>query len=254
MKRSAGLEGIAVPSEAAILYGGLYVAEGDGPAPSVVLLHGLPGHEQNLDLAQRLRTLGITVCFFHYRGSWGSEGEFALHHALADAQCVVRWMLQRSDVDPARLALVGISFGGWVALQLAAREPRIRCLVAISPLLDPRRPTRPGLMSPEMAEAFAAPLAGVSAQQLKMEWDQLPSALERREALQERAILMVTAEADELFPPEHYEGVSALLPALKHVQFPRSDHVYSAVRPGLCHTVASWLAQQLLLPAATGRG
>ena len=149
MRRSPTLEGLEVSSQGRRLFGGLYLAGGSEPAPAAVLLHGLPGHEQNLDLAQRLRALGISVAFFHYRGSWGSEGSYALNHALPDARAVVAWMLNRPDVDPERLAVIGLSFGGWVGFQMAADEPRIRCLVAISPLIDPLDPT--GRLTPELA-------------------------------------------------------------------------------------------------------
>ncbi len=50
----------------------LYQANGLGPHATVVLLHGYPGNEKNLDLAQSLRRAGYNVLFFHYRGAWGS--------------------------------------------------------------------------------------------------------------------------------------------------------------------------------------
>ena len=40
------------------LNGILYQANGAGPHPTVVLLHGYPGNEKNLDLAQSLRRVG----------------------------------------------------------------------------------------------------------------------------------------------------------------------------------------------------
>jgi pimeloyl-ACP methyl ester carboxylesterase len=49
----------------------LYIAAGEGPHPNVLLLHGLPGNEQNIDLAQSMRRAGWNVLTFHYRGSWG---------------------------------------------------------------------------------------------------------------------------------------------------------------------------------------
>jgi pimeloyl-ACP methyl ester carboxylesterase len=252
MRRSPTLEGLDVSSQGRRLFGGLYLAGGSGPAPAAVLLHGLPGHEQNLDLAQRLRALGISVAFFHYRGSWGSEGSYALNHALPDARAVVAWMLDRPDVDPERLAVIGLSFGGWVGFQMAADEPRIRCLVAISPLIDPLDPT--GRLTPELATTFAAPLAGVHAEQLMAEWQELPSVLTRAEALTSRPVLLVTAEADEIFPPRHYTRLRERLPGLEHVQFPRADHVYSSVRPGLCHVIGDWLTRQLEPRAGEGSG
>lgn len=40
------------------------------------------------------------------------------------------------DVDPERLALIGYSFGGYLAPRAAAFEPRIRACIADSLLVD----------------------------------------------------------------------------------------------------------------------
>ena len=40
------------------LNGIVYVANGPGPHPTVILLHGFPGNERNLDLAQSMRADG----------------------------------------------------------------------------------------------------------------------------------------------------------------------------------------------------
>lgn len=47
----------------------MYMAAGAGPHPTVLLLHGLPGNEQNVDLAQSIRRAGWNVLTLHYRGS-----------------------------------------------------------------------------------------------------------------------------------------------------------------------------------------
>ncbi len=57
-------------------------------------------------------------------------------------------------------------------------------------------------------------------------------------------ILLVTADADEVFPPDHYADLPAELQRLKRVRFPRADHVYSDVRAGLRHVVCGWLLDQ----------
>ncbi|MCB1685750.1 MAG: hypothetical protein KDI31_14745, partial [Pseudomonadales bacterium] len=62
----------------------LYTANGPGPHPTVLLLHGFPGNEKNLDLAQALRRAGFNVLFFHYRGAWGSDGDYSLPGVLDD--------------------------------------------------------------------------------------------------------------------------------------------------------------------------
>jgi pimeloyl-ACP methyl ester carboxylesterase len=55
-----------------------FIASGRGPHPVVLLLHGFPGNEKNLDIAYTLRRAGWDVLFPHYRGAWGSAGSFSL--------------------------------------------------------------------------------------------------------------------------------------------------------------------------------
>jgi dipeptidyl aminopeptidase/acylaminoacyl peptidase len=85
----ARFETFQLPSHGALLNAIVYVAAGPSSHPTVVLLHGFPGNEKNLDLAQSLRRAGWNVLFFNYRGSWGSPGEFSFTHCLEDAQTAI---------------------------------------------------------------------------------------------------------------------------------------------------------------------
>ena len=51
-------------------------------------------------------------------------------------KAVVDFCTERSEIDMDRLALMGISFGGYFATRAAAHEPRVRALIANSPILD----------------------------------------------------------------------------------------------------------------------
>jgi dipeptidyl aminopeptidase/acylaminoacyl peptidase len=70
----ATMETVQVPSHGVLMNGLVYVAAGVGPHPVVLLLHGFPGNEKNLDLAQAMRRAGWDVLYFDYRGSWGNAG------------------------------------------------------------------------------------------------------------------------------------------------------------------------------------
>jgi pimeloyl-ACP methyl ester carboxylesterase len=48
----------------------------------------------------------------------------------------VDYLLSRPEVDAERLALLGISFGGYFCTRAAAHEPRIKALIANSPIID----------------------------------------------------------------------------------------------------------------------
>jgi pimeloyl-ACP methyl ester carboxylesterase len=137
------------PGPAATLWEGSFVSEGErlnaiayeargpGPHPTIILLHGFPGNERNLDLAQAFRRAGWNVVFFHYRGAWGSEGSFSFSGALTDVMAVTdaisrpEWA-RTHRVDPARITLVGHSMGGFLALAAGSLSPEIHCVISIA--------------------------------------------------------------------------------------------------------------------------
>lgn len=52
------------------------------------------------------------------------------------ASLALDYALARPGTDPERVALMGISFGGYFAIRAAAHEPRIRAVIANSPIID----------------------------------------------------------------------------------------------------------------------
>ena len=136
-KFPARLEFIHVPSGGGELYGRVFVAAGAGPHPTFVLCHGLPGQEQNMDLAQAVRRAGWTVVTFNYRGSWGSPGAYRFAGDLADANAVLAYIRQpanaaRLGIDPGRIAIGGHSLGGWVTAETAAHDDHLLGAAMIS--------------------------------------------------------------------------------------------------------------------------
>jgi pimeloyl-ACP methyl ester carboxylesterase len=108
----------------------LYLAAGAGPHPTLLLLHGFPGNEQNLDLAQAARRDGWNVLTLHYRGSWGSKGSFSFGHAAADAHAALAFLRDpkvaaKYRIDTARIAVAGHSMGGFMAADAAADDKAV---------------------------------------------------------------------------------------------------------------------------------
>lgn len=136
----AAIETFQLPSHGALLNALVYTAAGANPHPTVLLLHGFPGNERNLDLAQTLRRAGYNVLFFDYRGSWGSPGDFSFTHAIEDTHAAIAYLRDpanatRLHIDPAHLILIGHSMGGFLALNVAAQDPAIATVVSISAAL-----------------------------------------------------------------------------------------------------------------------
>lgn len=126
-----------IPTHGVEINGVAYLASGAGPHPAVILCHGLPGNEKNLDLAQALRRAGWTVITFNYRGSWGSPGNFRFAQNLEDADAVLAYARDPANaaalrIDPARIVLAGHSMGGWVTALTAAHDKGLIGAVMIS--------------------------------------------------------------------------------------------------------------------------
>lgn len=238
---AAGVDGVTIDSAGARLLGAFYRGAGEVPRPTAVLLHGMPGIEKHLDLAYRLRDRGWNCLCFHPRGSWGSGGTYSLEGQVADTQAALAWALAQPAVDRDRLALIGGSLGGYVALRCGAADPRLRAVVALCPVIDPRV----FAFAPHLAEEFAGMLTGISGAGLLDQWRQLDGLDDHLAALAGRPLLLVTGDRDELFPVAHYTRFIAALPGATWARHPEGDHAFSACRPWLVETVTDWLAAQL---------
>jgi pimeloyl-ACP methyl ester carboxylesterase len=126
----AALLAFALPTHGTDINAVLYTAAGGGLHPTVLLLHGLPGNEQNLDLAQAMRREGWNVLTLHYRGAWGSPGSFTFAHVLEDAGSALAWLRvpandAKYDIDRSKLVVIGHSMGGWAAAYVGAHDPGV---------------------------------------------------------------------------------------------------------------------------------
>ncbi len=235
----AGLDSAVFYSHGSKLLGGFYRAAGDTPRPTVILCHGVPGVEKNLDLAYALRDAGFNALYFHYRGSWGSEGTYSFAGLIDDVRSATDWALAQPGVDPNRLVLAGSSMGGYATLAGGAADPRFFALVALCPLLDGTAVPMPR----DLAVESAAMLRGVSADELQRQWATLPPIGSLVNQLRGRRILLITGERDELFAPAHFVSLVSWLPEIKRRHFAEGDHSFSLCRPQLVQTVVNWLAE-----------
>ncbi|WP_235927744.1 alpha/beta hydrolase family protein, partial [Sandarakinorhabdus rubra] len=163
----ARMEVLHIPSGGVEINGVAYTAAGPGPHPTIVICHGWPGNEKNLDLAQALRRAGWNAITFNYRGSWGSPGNFRFAQNPDDARAVLAH-LRRPDVaaklgiDTSRIVLAGHSMGGWVTALVAAEDQGLAGAILISAANMGAAARRPRDQLVAQAAGNAEALAGTS--------------------------------------------------------------------------------------------
>ena len=171
----AAMETFPIPSHGAQLNALMYIAEGAGPHPAVVLLHGFPGNERNLDLAQEIRRHGWNVLYFNYRGAWGSPGDFSFSHGIEDTASAIAYLRQpevarKLKLDASRIVLIGHSMGGFMAVQGGVADSKVMAVGLISAadlagripadLVKDREAAVLQMLSKGYANEGMAPLAG----------------------------------------------------------------------------------------------
>lgn len=116
--------------------------------PLVVLPHGGPIGVRDIWAWQAepqfLASRGYAVLQMNYRGSGGYGEAFEKRgfgewggKIIDDITDGARWAVAQGIADPARLCIVGASYGGYAALMSAVREPELyRCAVGLSGAYD----------------------------------------------------------------------------------------------------------------------
>ena len=211
-----------------------YIPAGAGAHPTVVLLHGLPGNEKNLDLAQAMRRAGWTVVTFNYRGAWGSPGAFSLKGNLEDARAVLAFVRQpetaaKLQIDPARLVVIGHSMGGWVTAVTAGGDTGLIGAALISAADMSTLRLAPPATRLQVAAGNMESLAGVTAQSLADQFLMLGPDLGFAAAapgLAARPLLVLSAD----------DGLAAGTDALVADLRKRGDRAVTAVHVATDHT------------------
>ncbi|MGA1822953.1 MAG: alpha/beta hydrolase [Thermoplasmatota archaeon] len=260
----AKIDHITFKSEGCTLIGVHFRAQGPGKKPIAVILHGFPGHERNFDLAHVLRRGGINTLIFHYRGAWGSGGDYRLSNLVQDVRNCLKFIRSEDTsnelgIDPNRIILIGHSMGGWAALTTAAGDPNIKHIVTMAGF-------NLGLMREFATESdlnreivmigfkkFLPPVNGVTENILMDEimengikWNLLGITND----LTDKSLLLISADRDQLaVQPFHHdplfqklknEGIADLTEVKMN-----SDHSFSDKRIALSRVVLDWIVERI---------
>ena len=121
----------------------LYKPAGDGPFPVVISIHGGPEGQARPGFSSTyqlwLQQLGVAVLVPNVRGSSGYgktyvslDNGYRREDSVKDIGALLDWVAERPDLDAARVAVFGGSYGGYMVLASAVHySDRLKAAVDI---------------------------------------------------------------------------------------------------------------------------
>jgi len=196
---------------------GRWLAPAEGPGPAAVICHPHPlfgGSMDNnvvIEIAQALARAGWGALRFNFRGVGLSQGRYDfMKGEVEDVKAALAFVRTRTETAPAKVALVGYSFGGLMALFAAAEIKELAALALVSPMVPEKGFAK---------EARLKPLRGSS-------WPAFAGAGSR----------------DAFCPPKALDGLAQFLPCRTRI-FPEADHFWWGQEEALAQAVAEFLAK-----------
>jgi dipeptidyl aminopeptidase/acylaminoacyl peptidase len=219
-----------------LLTGWLYRAPGTtGPGPAAIWLHGGPEAQERPTFDpehQALAAAGITVFAPNIRGSAGFGREFVhaddgphRYAAFSDVVASAQFLVSAGVADPARIAVTGRSYGGYLTLAALAFSPGVFAagidVCGMSDLLTFYRDSEPWIA------AAAVPKYGHPVEDRELLEDLSPLARADRIDV---PLLVVHGEHDTNVPLGEAHRIVAALRALdrpvEYLELPGEGHVY----------------------------
>jgi fermentation-respiration switch protein FrsA (DUF1100 family) len=160
-------EAVTFPSAGLKLSGVVHVPDGLRPSErrgAFLVLHGFGSNKTSSNTMQPtkvLSELGYVVLRFDMRGCGDSEGEFGRVICLEqveDTRNALSFLAQHPAVDPARIGVIGSSFGGAVAIYAGGVDQRIAAIISNGGWGDGERKFRGQHKSPEAWARFTTML------------------------------------------------------------------------------------------------
>jgi uncharacterized protein len=205
--------------------------ETDARVPGVLLLHGYSSSKEVLS-----NTMGIALA---RRGIASVSFDLPLHgsrdedmfeeartnpfgllqhwkRALVEAKDAITWLSEHSAIDPVRIGVAGYSLGSYIALQTAAADKRIRCIVVAAGGDLPATPWT------SMVRMATDPLTSVK-------------------LLKGRPLLMLNGINDRTIRRDRAEALYEAALEPKSLKFYEAGHV---LPPAAADDAARWLAEQ----------
>lgn len=233
---------------------------GSGPWPLVLTVHGGPHWPAGWRFSfeyQRLAATGLAVCVANPRGSQGYGVAFARSvqgswggDDFADVLAVAAAAAARPDVDPGRLVITGVSYGGYMTCWAIGHTGIFRAAIAENPVTD-------------LVSYFGTAEDGGSVAAVELggaPWDRPDFYRERSPVTHAAAVttplLLVHAELDQGCPIGQSEQMFSSLRRLgrevEMLRIPGEGHLIVLTGSG-AHRLQRWAAIDAFLSRHLGR-
>jgi uncharacterized protein len=119
------------------VYGRFFKNSNDQPVPTIIMLQGFPGREDDLlGFGKIFRKEGFNALTFNYRGSWKSEGILSPETSLEDVITLIAFLKSKNisnkfNIDTNRIVLLGYSYGSSMALLGSLADPSVKKVISI---------------------------------------------------------------------------------------------------------------------------
>jgi 2,6-dihydroxypseudooxynicotine hydrolase len=247
LMRPAG-ERVAIPFEGRTLYGVLrHPLQRAARSPVVIMAPGLDSTKEELHAyAEPFLARGMAILAIDGPGQGEAEYEIPIcgdYERAARAAC--DWIEKRTDLDAGRIAMWGVSLGGYYAPRATAYERRIRACVALSGPFEWNR------IWP------ALPLLTREAFRVRSHCDTEADALKNAATLTMKdaaakitcPIFIVTGRQDRIVPASHAEQLAKNVSGPVELLIVEDGGHNANNRPYRYRSLtADWLAGQLGLP------
>jgi uncharacterized protein len=214
--------------------------------PGVLFVHGWGGSQEH-DLVRAREAAGIgCVCLtFDLRGHESTARQWEHVNRpqnLADLKAAYDWLSARPDVDPSAIAVIGISYGGYLAALLTSERP-VRWLALRSPAIY----RDDGWELPKLQLHIDTNLPDY--RQRKLRWQD--NRVLRACAAYRGDVLLVAAENDTVVPHpvvENYAAAFTHVRSLTRRVIEGADHAFSQKPAQKAYTalLIKWLAEMIM--------
>ena len=240
-------ERVAIPFEGKTMYGVLRKPAGAGKLPILIMAPGLDSTKEELHAYEEpFLARGIAILAIDGPGQGEAEYDIPIcgdYERCARAVC--DWIEKRSDLDPGRIAMWGVSLGGYYAPRATAYEKRIKACIGISGPFEWKEIWKDLPLLTREAFRVRSHCAA--------ETDALKNAatLSMRDAAPKIAcpICIVTGRQDRLVPASHAERLASSVAGPVELMIVEDGGHNANNRPYRYRSrTADWLAGQLGLP------